>query len=59
MLFAHKRQFGKDYYYPITENAKKLLEAFPHSNGKRKSLTLDQLHVLERLGLECRDKIPI
>ncbi len=51
MNFSHKQHYGKDFFYPNDFNAKRFVEAFPTSSGKRKSLTLTQMHLLKDLGV--------
>ncbi len=51
MNFSHKQHYGKDFFYPTDPNAIKFVEAFPTSSGKRKSLTLNQMHLLKDLGV--------
>ncbi len=51
MNFCQKHHYGKDFFYPSDSNAKKFVEAFPHSSGKRKSLTRDQMHILKDVGV--------
>lgn len=50
MNFCHKTHYGKDFFYPTDTNAMRFVDAFPHSSGKRKSLTLDQLQILKEIG---------
>lgn len=51
MNFLHQQHYGKDLFYPNDDKAKKFVEAFPHSSGKRKSLTTDQMHILKDVGV--------
>lgn len=51
MNFSHKQHYGRDFFYPENQQAKKFVEAFPHSTGKRKSLTLDQMQVMKEIGI--------
>lgn len=51
MEFHHKHQYGKDFFYPLSIKAKKFLNAFPHSSGKRKCLTLDQMNLMKEIGM--------
>jgi len=54
MKFEHAKSFGRDCFYPIGKNAKKFIEAFPHSAGKRKCLTLKQMKILKKIGTPIR-----
>lgn len=51
MKFMKERYYGKYFFYPITVRAKKFVEAFPHSNGKRKSLTSEQIDIMKEMGV--------
>lgn len=51
MNFSHKQHYGRDFFYPTDFSAKKFVDAFPTSSGKRKSLTLDQMQILQDLGV--------
>lgn len=51
MNFCHDVQYGKDRFYPVDPKSKKFVDAFPSSSGKRKSLTLEQLTILNELGV--------
>lgn len=51
MNFCHKQHYGKDFFYPDNFNAKKFVDAFPHSSGKRKSLTLHQIKIMKEMGI--------
>jgi len=50
MKFEHAKQYGRDCFYPIGKNAKSFIEAFPHSSGRRKCLTLEQMRILKKIG---------
>ncbi len=50
MKFEYAKICGRDCFYPIGRDAKSFLEAFPHSSGKRKCLTLDQMKLLRKIG---------
>ncbi len=52
MDFCHKAVYGKDLFYPSNNDAKRFVEAFPSSGGKRKSLTKNQLAVLKDAGIQ-------
>ena len=56
MHFFHKQHYGKDFFYPESSIAKKFVEAFPGSSGKRKSLTLNQMHIMKELGIDFEIK---
>ena len=51
MNFLHQVHYGRDCFYPLDKKAEKFLKAFPHSSGKRKSLTLEQVSMLNELGI--------
>lgn len=51
MNFSHKQHYGRDFFYPTDCKAQRFVDAFPTSSGKRKSLTLDQMHILKDLGI--------
>lgn len=51
MRFSHKQHYGKDFFYPANVKAKMFVEAFPHSSGKRKSLTLEQIRIMKEIGI--------
>ncbi len=51
MSFCHEIHYGRDCFYPLDVKAKKFVEAFPHSSGKRKSLTIEQINILNDLGV--------
>lgn len=51
MNFSHKVHYGKNLFYPINELAKRFVEAFPSSSGRRKSLTLVQLNIMKEMGV--------
>lgn len=50
MRFAHSTLYGRDCFYPVGKKAKEFIESFPHSSGKRKCLTLDQMRILQKIG---------
>ena len=51
MKFEHSMLYGRNCFYPIGKAAKSFVEAFPHSSGKRKSLTLEQIKLLHKIGI--------
>lgn len=51
MNFCHKQHYGRDLFYPENQKAKKFVEAFPHSSGNRKSLTLHQMYIMKEMGV--------
>lgn len=51
MNFFQKHIYGKDLFYPSNNDAKRFVEAFPTSSGKRKSLTKSQISVLKEIGI--------
>lgn len=51
MIFCHKHHYGKDLFYPTSENAIKFVSAFPGSSGKRKSLTKNQMQIMKDLNV--------
>lgn len=45
---------GKTLFYALDTVAEHFLKTFPHSQGKRKSLTKSQVKMLAALGVEIR-----
>lgn len=58
MQFSKQIVYGRECYYPVNAIAKKFIQAFPNSAGKRKCLTQDQYKLLKKLGviLDKKDK---
>lgn len=56
MEFSHEKHYGRDCFYPLNIKAQHFVEAFPHSSGKRKSLSLNQIKILKKSGVPLNIK---
>jgi len=56
MIFTVKKSYGKEFFYPIGDKAESFLKAFPSSRGERKTLTKDQISILEAVGIKVKIK---
>lgn len=54
MKFSSRHTYGKEYFYPSNKKAESFLTIFPHSSGKRKCLTKNQIDELKELGFKIK-----
>lgn len=52
MIFRQRTIYGKDFFYPISIDALRFVDAFPGSSGKRKCLTMTQFQLLIDVGIK-------
>lgn len=53
--FEHKFIYGKHYYYPLNDDAKKMLHLV-NSHGRRKAFTDEQVTTLFEFGFVIKTK---